>query len=385
MAEMTPRERVRRALAHQEPDRVPTALGGGPYGLVDEVYLKLVERFGLGEPVKPFRQGHNISYMDDRVLERLGTDTRYVWPGDSPSSPKYSTDRPEVFLDGYGQPWKRALPYYYPDRGILAEASLDDIDRIVTWPDPSEPRWMAGVRERARALKENTDYFIVARMVTSHGPFQTASDLRGAEQLLMDMVLNEEFVLALVERATDVIDRLLHAYLAAGGEYFDMVELPGDDYASATSTIMSPAMFGTFFKPALKRLVDTVKGFRDDLKVMFHSDGMIKPLLPDLIDIGVDVVHPLEPVPGVDMTAIKAEFGGRLAFLGGIDIVEALPGSQQDVVDEVKRRIRELAPGGGYVLAPANHVQPDVPPENIVTLFQAAREHGQYPITAPVA
>lgn len=381
MTAMTPRERVLAALNHEEPDRVPTALWGGPYGMVDELYLKVVDLLGLGEPVAPFREGHNITYIDDRVLDILGTDTRTVWPGASPSSPHPLPEDPERLVDGYGQPWNKAFPYYYPAAGILVEAeSVDEIDQRVSWPDVDDPRWVAGVRERARQLREETDAFVVARMVTSHGPFQTAGDLRGTEQFLLDLALNPEFVERLVTRVTDTIAGLLENYLQAGGEYFDMIELPGDDYASNTGLMISPRTFRRHFKPALKRLVDTVKSYRPDLKVMFHSDGMIAPLLPELIEIGVDVVHPLEPVTKLDQAAIKAEFGDRIAFLGGIDISHAMPGSHDDVVAEVRRRIDLLGAGGGYILAPSNHLQADVPPENVIALYQTAHDYGRYPL-----
>jgi uroporphyrinogen decarboxylase len=376
---MTSRERVAAAIDHQEPDRVPTALGGGPYGIVDAVYLRLVDTLGLGEPVAPFRAGHNISYHDDRVFDRLGTDTRYVWPTLSPSSPLPRDDG--LLVDGYGQPWRRALPYYYPAAGILADADgVDAIDELVAWPDTGDPKWVSGVRARARSLREGTDAYIVARMVTSHGPFQTASDLRGAEQFLMDMAAEPEFTQALTDRVTDSIVGLMERYLEAGGECFDMVELPGDDYATQTGLAMSPAMFRRYFKPAIVRMVTTVKTYRPDLKVMFHCDGALAPLLADLIDAGVDVVHPLEPLPATDLEAVKATYGRSLAFLGAIDIKHALPGAVEDVVDEVKLRVRQLAPGGGYILAPANHVQPDVPPANLIALFDAARTYGRYPI-----
>jgi uroporphyrinogen decarboxylase len=380
-AMMTPRERVRTALDHREPDRVPTALWGGPYGLVDELYLSLVETLGLGDPVAPFREGHNVSYMDDRVLERLGTDTRYVWPGASPSSPRPDPSQPEVIRDGYGQPWIRAFPYYYPDKGILVDADADDVDRLVTWPDPADPRWTSGVRERARYLSEHTDYYVIGRMVTSHGVFQTAGDLRGMERFLLDLARREPIVPLLIERVTETIDGLLRGYLGACGAYIDMIELPGDDYAGTENLLISPAMFREHFKPALRRLVETVKGFRSDLKVMFHSDGAIEPLIPDLVEVGIDAIHPLEPLPAMDPVAVKAAHGGRIAFVGGIDIVRAMPGSQQDVVEEVRRRIGQLAPGGGYLLAPANHLQGDVPPENVVALYEAAHRYGTLPIS----
>lgn len=373
--QMQPRERVLSALHHQEPDRVPTALGGGPYGIVDDLYLRLVQDLDLGAPVQLFRSGHSISYMDDRLLERLGTDMRYCWPGLLPNSPVLPGEDIDTFYDSYGQVWKRALPYYYTGPGILEQAtSLEDIERLVRWPDLADPRWTAGLAERARTLHENTNYFVTMRMVASHGPFQTACDLRGTENFLMDLTLRPEFALALLEKVTSAIGGLLRLAMQAGGRWFDMIELPGDDYAGNTSTIISPRMFRQFIQPCLAKLIATIKEYNPDTAIMLHSDGAITRLLPDIIDLGVDVIHPLEPLPATDIPAVKAEFGDRVTFLGGIDISHAMPGSTEEVVQEVKRRISQLAPGGGYILAPSNHLQADVPPENVVTLFETARQ-----------
>jgi uroporphyrinogen decarboxylase len=378
---MTFRERVRAALSHQEPDLVPTALGGGSYGIVDDLYLRLVKYLNLGEPIQPFRMGHSISYMDARLLEKLGTDLRYCWPGLLPNSPVIRGEDENTYYDSYGQIWKRALPYYYTGEGILKDASsIDDIEARVRWPDLSDPRWTHGVAARAQQLRKQTDYFIVMRMVASHGPFQTACDLRGTESFLMDMAINPEFAQALLDKVTTTIENLLGLAMQAGGKYFDMIELPGDDYAGNTNTLISPAMFRKFIKPCLKRLVRVVKEYNHDTKVMLHSDGAITNLLPDIIDIGVDVIHPLEPLPATDIPAVKENFGNQLSFLGGIDISHAMPGTREDVIAETKLRIAQLAPGGGYILAPSNHLQADVPANNVVTLFETARQFGKYPL-----
>lgn len=378
---MTPRQRVLTALSHEEPDTVPLALGGGPYGIVDDLYLQLVDHFRLGSPVPPFRDGHNISYMDDRLLEKLGTDLRYCWPGLMPNSPVNPGPDENTFYDSYGQIWKRAFPYFYSGDGILKDAtSIDDIERLVHWPDPSNVHWMVGVAERARELRENTDYFVVMRMVASHGPFQTACDLRGTENFLKDLVRNRDFAQILLNKVTSVIEGLLEQAMLAGGTFFDMVELPGDDYAGNTNLMISPVMFRKFIKPCLVRLVKVVKEHNPNVKIMLHSDGAITGLIPDVINLDVDVIHPLEPLPATDLTAVKEEFGKQVTFLGGIDISHALPGGREDVIAEVKRRIAQLAPGGGYILAPSNHLQADVPPENVVTLFETAHQFGKYPL-----
>ena len=378
---MMPRQRVQTALSHNEPDRVPLALGGGPYGLVDDLYLRLAKHLKLGEPVSPFRTGHSISYMDDRLLEKLDTDLRYCWPGLLPNSPVTRGEDDDTFYDSYGQVWKRALPYYYAGEGILKDAStIDDIASRVRWPDLSDPRWTLGIAERAQLLREQTDYFVVMRMVASHGPFQTACDLRGTESFLMDMALNPDFAHALLDKITTAIEGLLNLAMQAGGKYFDMVELPGDDYAGNTNLLMSPVMFRTFIRPCLERMIKVVKERNPEAKVMLHSDGVITKLLPDIISLGVDVIHPLEPLVATDISAVKEQFGKQVAFLGGIDISHAMPGTGEDVLNEVQLRISQLAAGGGYILAPSNHLQADVPAENVVTLFETAREFGKYPI-----
>ncbi len=381
--DFSPRERVYAAMNHEEPDRVPLALGGGPYGIVDEVYLKLLDYLELGKSVPPFRTGHSISYMDDRLLDKLGTDIRYVYPKLLPNSPVLPGGEPDTFKDSYGQIWHKAKPYYYAGTGLLSQMQPEgDLNSLLVLPNPEDPKWMTGVAERAKFLRETTDYFVAMRMVASHGPFQTACDLRGTENFLMDMGLYPEFAEELLTRIGDFQLGLFRQAMETGGDYFDLIEFPGDDYASNVGTIISPLMFRKFIKPVLVRFVETIRGYKPGIKIMFHSDGMITSLLDDLIEIGVDVIHPLEPLSGMDFIAIKQRYGQRVTFLGAIDISHALPGKKADVIKEVQTRISELAPGGGYILAPSNHIQADVPVENVVTLYEAAQHFGTYPLKA---
>ena len=360
---------------------MPTAIGGGPYGIVDETYFELLKIFRLGKPVQPFRSGHNISYLDNRVLDCLGTDIRYVYPTISPSSPIQKTNDPQVFLDSFGQSWKRTTPYYYVTNNLLSDAyKIDQIEEKVHWPDPHDKKWFANLRERARAINPYGEYWLTARMVTSHGLFQTACDLRGTENFLTDLALNPDFASALLERITDTMCNLINDYLIECGEYIHMIELPGDDYAGSEHPMISPAMFRKFIQPLLKKIVNTIRAFRSEIKIMLHSDGAITRLIPDLITCGIDVIHPLEPLPSTDQSSVKKEYGHQIAFLGGIDISHAMRGSEMDVRDEVHRCIQQLAPGGGFILAPSNHLQADVPADNIVHLFEYARKFGNYPI-----
>lgn len=375
---MDPRTRIRTALAHQEPDRVPLALWGGPYGVVDALYFDLVKLLDLGEPATPIREGHTVNHIDDRVLEKLGTDTRLIWPGASPSSPTHVSEDGDLIYDDFGQPWKRTYPYYSATDGLLKDAgSRADIEDKVGWPDVSDPRWTAGVAARAARLKDS-GFYVIGRMVVSHGPFQMACDLRSMENFMMDMVTEPEFAGALLDRVTDTIIGLTRNYLEAAGDALDMIELPGDDYAANDNLIFSPRVFRQMIRPRLERLIGAIREMRPEISIMLHSDGAIGKLVPDFIEMGIDVVHPLEPVAGMDPAQVKRDYGDRISFLGGVDISHAMPGSAADVRADVDRCLRDLAPGGGYILAPCNHLQADVPAENVVALYAYALELRKY-------
>jgi uroporphyrinogen decarboxylase len=375
---MLPKLRVQTALAHQEPDRVPLAFWGGPYGLVDPLYIQLVEKLDLGEPTPPFREGHTVNYMDDRLLGALGTDTRLIWPGASPSSPTHLVKDGDLVYDDFGQPWKHTYPYYSATDGLLKNASsLNDIEDLVQWPDVNDPRWIEGVSARAASLKDS-DYYIIGRMVVSHGPYQMACDLRSMENFMMDMIMDPDFAGALLDRVTDTICGLTRNYLEAAGEVMDMIELPGDDYAANDNLIFSPTLFRQMIRPRLERIIAVIREVRPEIRIMLHSDGAIGKLIPDFIQMGIDVVHPLEPVAGMDPARIKQDYGESISFLGGVDISHAMPGTIKDVRADVDRCIRDLAPGGGYVLAPCNHLQADVPAENVIELYRYANKVGNY-------
>jgi uroporphyrinogen decarboxylase len=371
---MDSRERVYLAIEHQEPDRVPTALWGSAYGLTDPLYLKLVDHLGLEEPVAPFRQrrGHSVNHYDDRVLEALEIDLRHVWMGftDLGGPPAGGG------VDAWGVGWAQSGLYLSAQEHPLAGASLEDLETY-SWPKVERYLRREEMRERARNLKEETSYAVVGRAVDSYGPLERAGLLRGYENFMLDLALNEEFVEQLVEKITGVLCRLIEIALDTAGEYLDIFELPGDDYAAQTP-IIAPRMFDKYLAAPWARMIRLVKAAAPQCKVMFHSDGDMQPFLGRLIDLGVDVFHCLEPMPGVDMAQVKRDFGEQLCFLGAIDIKEALQGDKARVEAEVQARIRDLAPGGGYILAPANHLQPDVPPENVVALYEAARKFGRY-------
>jgi len=373
---MDHRQRVLSAVNHIEPDRVPTALWGSAYGITDPLYFELLKTLELGEPVRPFRsrKGHTVNYYDDRLLEALEVDVRHVDCGFSDlGGPSAGGDK-----DSWGIRYQQSGIYLTASEHPLARAGLEELENY-SWPEVERYLRRNELVERARFLKEKTDYAVIGRAVDSFGPFERCCALRKTDNFLMDLASSEAFASTLIQKVSDVLMRLLEIYLADAGPYLDVIELPGDDYA-AMRPIISPRMFDHFFAPAWKRMIDLIHSAAPQCKILYHSDGNMVPFLDRLIDLGVDIFHCLEPLPGVDMVKIKATFGERLCFWGAIDIKQAMTGDEASVISEVKQRIAQLGPGGGFVLAPANHLQPDVPATNVLALFRAAQTYGHYPL-----
>ena len=195
---------------------------------------------------------------------------------------------------------------------------------------------------------------------------------------MMDMIMSPAFAEALLDRATDTICGLTRNYLKASHGVMDLIELPGDDYAANDNLVFSPQLFRKLIRPRIERIIASIREIQPDIKIMLHSDGAIGQLVPDFIDMGIDVLHPLEPVSGMDPAKIKCEYGEKISFLGGVDISHAMTGSIEDIREDVDRCLKDLAPGGGYVLAPCNHLQEDVSAENVIELYSYAKNYGIY-------
>jgi uroporphyrinogen decarboxylase len=374
--EMEARERVLAAVEHREGDRVPLALWGSAHGVTDPLYFALLEELGLGEPVAPFRprMGHTINYYDDRVLEALGVDVRHADLGFTDLGGPSAGGGTDAWGVRYEQRGLYLTAMSYP----LGTAEVEELERYA-WPRVRELVAAAAFGARARRLAEETPYAVVGRGYDSYGPFERCCSLRKTDEFLVDLAVNEAFAEKLIAKVVDVHCALLEIYLEAAGPYLDIVELPGDDYA-ALRPIISPAMFDRYFAPAWRRIIGVVREGAPRAKILFHSDGNMAPFLGRLVELGVDIFHCLEPLPGVDMGAIKARYGAQLCFWGAIDIKKAMTGDAAGVEAEVRERIAVLGPGGGYVVAPANHLQPDVPARNVVALGEAVRQWGRYPL-----
>ncbi|MFZ5918546.1 MAG: uroporphyrinogen decarboxylase family protein [Chloroflexota bacterium] len=376
---MTPRERVRAALELRQPDRVPIDVGGTSFStVIGLAYERLKAHLGVEAKTCYMKRKSRSVLLDERVARQLHADTRPLVVG----APDGSTELAEVgwqdirfdngsFRDEFGVVWRKAGDgHYAPTGNPLREATRADLDAY-PWPDPLNPGRTRGLREAARRLHEETDYAVVLSLPV--GFVHLSQYLRGYEQWLMDIVLNPAFLDALMDRALDWWLALAGAVLDEVGPFVDVVAF-GDDVAFHDRPMVDLGRYRRLFKPRHRAMIDLLKA-RSEARVLYHCCGAVKSLIPEFIDIGVDALNPVQvSSAGMgDTAALKAEFGDRICFWGGIDTQRVLPlGTPAEVRAEVQRRIRDLSPGGGYVLASVHNIQEDVPPENIVAMVDAA-------------
>jgi uroporphyrinogen decarboxylase len=251
---MDHRQRVLDAINHIEPDRVPTALWGSAYGVTDPLYFNLLKSLGLGDALSPFRirKGHTINYYDDRILEALNVDVRHVDCGFTDLGGPSAGG-----LDCWGIRYDQSGIYLTASGHPLEKAGIEDLENY-PWPEVEPYLRRREVLERARFLKENTDYAVVGRAFDSFGPFERCCALRGTATFLMDLAENEVFASLMIQKVSDVLCAGMQIYLEDAGKYLDIIELPGDDYA-ALRPIISPRMFDLYFAPAWRRIIKIIK------------------------------------------------------------------------------------------------------------------------------
>jgi len=347
---MTPRERVLTAFDHVEPDRVPMWCGSSP-----EFWSKAKLHLGIDD--------------DEALRLRFHDDFRRVWPRyagpDFPLSPG-ATYRTPFGIDRHG------LGFGQPMSHPLADATLDQI-HAYPWPQPG---WMDVSHIRADAQLYRGQYAILGGEWSPF--FHDMIDLLGMENACLKMYDQPEIIDAILEHILDYYFEVSRRTFDAAADVLDIFFI-GNDFGSQTGPLLGEDLFRRFMLPHLARLIDL--GHEHELKVMLHCCGGYAPLIPALIEAGLDGVHAVQPsCRGMDLRRLKADFGDRLLFNGAIDshhvLIKATP-------DEVRARTREvleiMMPGGGYV-AGASHdfILEETPVENVVAMFDTVAEYGRY-------
>jgi uroporphyrinogen decarboxylase len=375
------RERVLRTLRHQESDRVPIDLGSTINSSIHiAAYQKLKAHFGVDAEDAIINKMMQSVAVHEPVLEALDIDFHIVLPG-TPDSKQIVPVGEDGYQDEWGVGWRKPASSYYFDLVKSPLAGPITIQDVVKYPvpDPTDPGYTRGVREKLKHYKENTDYAVVLRLPSVF--VHMTQFLRGFEDWFMDLAADKKLAGALFDLVSDQTTSLAAELLKIGGDLVDLVAT-GDDMGFQHGPIVSPELYRELFKPRHKKMFDTIRKHTSAF-IHFHCCGSIYELLPDLIDLGVDAIHPVQVVAkDMDSKKLAADFGDRLTFWGGIDTQSVMPkGTTDDVRAEVRRRIKDLAPGGGYILGAVHNIQADVPLENILTMYEAAKEYGKYPIS----
>jgi uroporphyrinogen decarboxylase len=386
---MNSRERVLTALNHQEPDRVPYDLGGTVVtGIQAKAYRRLRQHLGLAETeVKIIDMLQQLAQVDDDVMECLRVDVRNVSPRSTASfkiEVKETEDgRYTYFYDEYSIGWRMpkdgGMYYDMFDHPLSGPLTAEDIDRYAL-PDPLDPSRFAGLRQAAlRVLEEEQRALIIGNM--SAGIFELYTWTRGYKDAYADWAGNP-----------DLAKKLLHKYmdlqLAYWEKMFEVMQgLPidvvqmADDFAGQNGMLISPGSYRKLLKPFQKEMFDYIHS-KSEAKIFFHSCGSIYPVIRDLIEVGVNILNPVQvSAAEMDSAKLKREFGKDLTFWGGgVDTQNAFDErhTPEEVRADVRRRLEDFMPGGGFVFNTVHNIQGNVPPENIIAMWETLQEYGKY-------
>ena len=375
---MNRRERFKKITSFQEADRVPVDMGSHVASIHRISYVKLKEYLNdadlKNQDMVLDKMVQNV-VPDEKLLRRYNIDFRWI----APHWIDVVDVRDDIYRDMWGIEWQYMLDAYSVYSSPLSNAkTVADIENFA-WPDPYDPKLVEGLAERAKWLYQNTDYVLVGDSIKG-GILTKALQIRGYEQMFADLANNIEFAEALMDKLLDLYKHFWSHFLNAVGPYVQMVYFT-DDIGGQSSMMISPDTFRQLIKPRLASLIDHIKS-EADVKFMYHTDGTVTPVVEDIIQMGVDILNPIQTSAlGMDTAVLKELYHGRLCFHGAIDVQQMLPFESTDGVRyDVAKRIHDLAPGGGYILAPCHNIGSDVPPENIETMYEAAQEYGRYPI-----
>jgi uroporphyrinogen decarboxylase len=376
------RERVLTTLAHREPDRVPISFAGifdyPPYG-----YRALCAHLGITDYPEPINLNDDSGVVfnpDERLLARLHNDLRDV-SGGSSYLPVELPDGSSV--DEWGLVRHHVGAYWdlLESEAPLRDArNMDDVRRYDHWPSRTDPAISAGIREQALAFRD-AGYPVLAVPSWAEDIFHNYAYTRGFSQWLMDMYEDPHFYHAYSEFILEMALEYLETFLPPIADAIDVVMM-GEDLGSQLSPFMSPAMYRQFCKPYHARWCEEVRRLAPGKPIALHTCGNVYPLIPDFIEMGISILNPVQPLARMmEPWRLKREFGHDLTFHGGFDIQELLPhGTVQQIRDGAKALVDTYGPGGGFIFCPAHSIQAEVPPENVVAMYDAAIEFGRYPI-----
>ena len=383
---MKPKERLLAAINHEEPDRVPIVIGvSNATGIKIEPYRQLKTILGLDSPDRYLYDWPELGTVnpDEVIMTRLRSDVRGVLDREPATLIQQNNNRPphSPYIDSWGAEHGEIQPgVWFPNVHPLAEVTTMDALDTYPWPDMDDPTRVAHVRDQARQLWQQGEYALMGTPWLLF-PFERAFAMQGMDVFLTNMALYPDFAEALLKKIAQLCKRLMAHFLRECGPYLDIIKI-GDDLGTQDSLMISPRMYRRILKPIHADFIAFIKE-RTDAKVFFHTDGDVFDLVGDFIEIGVDILNPIQTSAGKmsNLAELKKRYGEHIVFCGGIDTHRVLPhGTPTQVQQEVKRVIKILAPGGGYLVSSVHTIMNDVPAENILAMVDAVERYGKYPI-----
>jgi uroporphyrinogen decarboxylase len=385
---MTSKERVLVVLEHEIPDRVPIVIGvSNATGIKMSTYKGIKALIDIQAPDEYIYQWPELgtAKIDELTMQRLHSDVRGV----RDIHPEITLERNRnrephsPFIDSWGSGQMEISPgEWFPGVHPLKEATtIQEIEEYPGWPDMTDPTRIAHVQSAAAELAAANDYAIMATPWLLF-PLERAFAMQGMDAFLLNLAIYPDFARALLEKTAQLCKELMEPFLAALGDNVDIIKI-GDDLGTQESLLMSPGMYREILKPIHADYISFIKE-RTDAKLFFHTDGDVVPLIDDFIEMGVDILNPIQTSAGnmSDLAGLKKRFGKNIIFCGGIDTQRILPeGSTAEVRDEVKRVIHLLGEGGGYMVSSVHTIMNDVPAENVLAMVDAVEEFGSYPLT----
>ena len=383
---MTSRERVQTVLNHEIPDRVPIIIGVSnatgikirPYrGLLKLMNLQIEEKYIYDWPEL------GTALPDERVMQRLHSDVRGVLDRFPEEVYQRNQARPPhaPFIDDWGGGQMEIAPEeWFPGIAPIPDATTVDMLEKYPWPNMDDPYRVAHVRAQAQKLHDDNQYAIMATPWLMF-PFERAFEMQGMEKFLMNLAMEPDFAQELLNKNNELCMRLMGHFLDECGDLIDIVKI-GDDLGTQENLMISPRMYRRMLKPLHAEMIAMIKQ-KTKAKVFFHTDGDVFDLIEDFIEIGVDVLNPIQTSAGKmsNLEDLKQRYNKRIVFCGAIDTQKVLPyGTPDQVRQEVKRVIDILGQDGGYMLATVHTVMNEVPPENILAMVDAVEEFGNYPL-----
>ncbi len=382
---MTSRERVLAVLNAEVPDRVPIIMGvSNATGIKMKTYRGIKDLEGIQAPDGYIYQWPELgtAEIDEITMQRLGSDVRGVRDLHPASTLERNQKREphSPFIDSWGSGQTEIEPgEWFPGIHPLSDATtIEELEAYPGWPDMKDPSRVAHVKELASKLAAENQYGIMATPWLLF-PLERAFAMQGMDHFLLNLAINPDFAVALLEKTAALCKELMEPFLAELGENVDIIKI-GDDLGTQESLLMSPKMYREILKPIHADYIQFIKE-RTNAKVFFHTDGDVFPLIEDFIEMGVDILNPIQTSAGkmADLETLKDEFGGRIIFCGGIDTHRVLPaGTTEEVRQEVRRVIEILGKGGGYMVSSVHTIMNDVPPENVLAMVDAVMEYGVY-------